>query len=214
VTPAAIKAAATAAVLALPRAWFPDGNRPETAGERDERIAAFVSDVVDEADQHAKRAGLSVLDHTALGLAFAYNESALAWEAHAGKPWPGRPSPFGPAGERCLFQMHRSAYMVPIDYWRPFERDDWIGLVGLSPAATRRCAHAGMITIGWHANLCRGYLRTLTADDRVWFGATIAAQYHRPSLPCGQLSVGSMRRGRLYAALRYQITKRNAAAGQ
>ena len=210
-TLAAIKAAALAVMLAMPRAWFPDDNRPETLDERATRIGGFVSDVVDEADTHAPRAGLSVIEGTALGLAFAYNESALAWEVHAGKPWPGRPSPFGRAGERCLLQLHRTASAVPLDDWRPFELEDFEALTGLDAAATRRCARAGVLAITWHAHLCRGYLRQhRDRGDHVWVGATIAGQYHRPALECGTLSIGSIRRGKLYAAILYQLQKRIA----
>ena len=204
----ALKAKAVIAILALPRAWFPEDNKPETDAEHDARITYVVEDIVEEADEHAKWIGYQADEVTALGLAFAYNESAFAWEVHAGEPWPERPSPFGPAGERCFFQLHRTAYMVPLDKWRPFELEEFEALTGLDRAATRRCALAGVRVIAWHAHRCRAYLAPYRAKgDHLWVGAVIAAQYHRPSLPCGSLSTGSIRRGRLYRSMLYQLRK-------
>jgi hypothetical protein len=207
----ALKAKAAAVILALPAAWFPEGNRPETVTERATRITGVTDTVVDEAAEHSKWIGYQVEEVTALGLAFSYNESAFAWEVHAGKPWPKRPPPLGDNGHAaCVFQLQPSASMVPLDKWRPFERDEWSSLVGLDPESTRRCVRGGIRAIAWHAHLCRGYLAKHRAlGDHKWVGSVIAAQYHKPSLPCGYLSSGSTRRGRLYAAILYQLRKAN-----
>jgi len=202
-------AKAAAIVLALPKAWFPDGERPETPIEREQRIVGFVTEVIAAAEDIAPKAGYEVDEIAALSLTFAYSESAFAWEVHAGQPWPGRPPPLGDRGRaRCLFQLQRSAALVPRDEWRPFEPDEWRRLSGLDHAATRFCAQAGVRAVGWHALRCKHKVdRARSVGDHSWVGMVLASQYHRPDARCENLSRGSGRRGDLYKHLLYRLRK-------
>lgn len=206
-----LKAKAAAVILSLPRAWFPEDQQPETDAQYEARIVRTTSVIVDEAATHAKRVPLNVDEMTALGLAISYNESAFAWEVHAGKPWPKRPPPFGDNGHAaCVFQLQPSAAMVPLDQWRPFERGEWSSLVGLDPESTRRCARAGMRAIAWHTFRCaRELKRHREVGDHTWVGTIIASQYHRPSSTCGRISTGSFKRGRLYRSILTRFRSRS-----
>lgn len=206
----ALIAAAIAVILTLPRPWFPEEHRPETDAEREARISRLVTRVVARAEEESKRIGYTPIEVTSLSLAIAYNESALAWEVHAGQEWPKRPPPFGDNGRAaCVFQLQPSAAQVPFDEWRPFEPDEWRSLAGLSERSTRLCVKAGVRAVAYHAWRCRGRLaRARALGDHVYIGTVVASQYHQPRLPCGYFSRGSVRRGHLYKTLLYRLHKR------
>jgi hypothetical protein len=215
-----LTAVATQAMLALPRPWFDPAHQPETPAELEERLAGVAEQIVDAAvtvDREARwgrQTGLSVVDLVALSLTKAYNESALAYEVHAGVEVPGRPSPFGDNGRaRCFFQLQPSASLVPFAAWRPFEPEEWISLVGLDDEATSRCARAGVRTLAYHAWRCRKILRpNVTAGDRYWVAAVVFAEYHRPTewaspAFCRTTTPQSLRRAHAYQTIRRKIVR-------
>jgi hypothetical protein len=210
--------AATATLLSLPEPWFDPAHRPETKEERRARLAAVIDKLVhsaariDEETGWSKKTGLRVLDLVAMGVTQAYNESALAYEVHAGVEVPGRPSPFGDNGRaRCFFQLQSSASLVPFAEWRPFEPEEWPSLVGLDDEATSRCARAGVRALAYHAWRCRKVLRpNVTAGDRYWVAAVVFAEYHRPTewaspAFCRTTTPQSLRRAHAYQTIRRKI---------
>lgn len=190
---------------ALPVPWFdPAHPLPETDAERDARLgriaveAVTQTKILDDETGFLTRTGFPLDAFIALALAGAYNESALAWEVHAGQEWPGRPAPFGDKGRaRCLFQLQPSASMVPRDAFRPFDAVDHPRLAGLDEEATRRCVRAGVRAFAWQVWRCQAATRAAVAEgDRSarYAIAVIYSEYHRPSDCRFALSPGSLRR--------------------
>ncbi len=198
----ALAAALLAVTMKLPVAWFPDDRRPETREQRRTRVARVTTEVAEQAHTLEERTGWSALRLASLGMIQAYNESALAYEVHAGVDWPGRPPPFGDRGRaKCLFQLQRSAASVPFDEWRPFEPDQHDQLVGLGPEPTALCVRAGMRALAWQLVRCDNIREAYRKADHRWAATLAYSQVHRPSSSCkGALSPGSTRRAYAYEA--------------
>ncbi len=132
----------------------------------------------------------------AIAANLAYEESSLAWEAHAGEPWPGRPAPKGDHGRAsCLFQLQRSAASVPDPKFRPFELSEHKALTGVDEDATQRCVRAGVKALAWQAWRCRRQLKQhIETGDKQYAVAVIYGEYHLPSQFCIHLTSQSIKR--------------------
>ncbi len=156
-------------------AWRVDSaHRHETEEARQERIR-WVSDGIpracaDNADLFDTKLGWTFTQCVAFGATMAKWESGLMMEVQAG-------TRKGPAGELCLFQLHRLVSAVPDPKYR-VTPEELAATVGLDAEAAYRCAYAGVKTIAWQIHRCR-----LRADD---FTAPAAAfsLYHHPDQHC------------------------------
>jgi hypothetical protein len=203
----------------MPVPWFdPAHPLPETSDERDARLGRVSHEVeeqvraLDDATGLLRATGWGLDDFVAMAMIAAYNESSMAWEVHAGQEWPGRPSPFGDRGRaRCLFQLQRTAAMVPKDEFRPFELAEHMLLAGLDDEATTRCVRAGVRALAWQAWRCRGKLaKNLAVGDRQWAVAVLYAEYHRPGA-CNHPTSQSLGRAFAWKTFRYRMGRLRSA---
>ena len=166
---AKLVAALLSVLTPVPLPWYPPGKPvPETSQERTDRLEMIAEQTVTATEtlmlSHNLHAvtGLEIEDFLAMGAVQMVRESYLSWVSHSGKPWPGTWNPRGDNGKSiCLFQLNRGASQTPFPKWRAFEKGEWAGLEGLTPAATRRCARAGIVSLAYHAKRCRKPLRRL-----------------------------------------------------
>lgn len=203
-------------LVSMPAPWFsPEHPLPETPAEREARIGRVADEVneqveaIDDETGVLRATGWSRDDLVAGASVVAYVESALAWEVHAGEPWPGRPPPFGDRGRaRCLFQLQASASSVPRPEFRPFAPEEHPTLAGLDDEATERCVRAGVRALAWQAWRCRGKLAGhLSKGDRQWAMAVLFTEYRRPG-NCNHVSSQAIARAHAWKAFRYRMRKR------
>lgn len=93
-------------------------------------------------------------------------ESGLIKETHAG-------THRGPAGERCLVQLHRLVSAIPNPIYR-ITPEELAATTGLDDEATHACMHEGVKALAWQIHRC-GY----RADDFLAPVKTFS-QYHHP----------------------------------
>lgn len=165
-------------------------HRHETEEQRQERIR-WIADAIPKACAEFPfdtKLGWTIKQCVALVGAGAKWESGLVREVQSGDKR-------GPAGERCLLQLHRLVSAVPDPKYR-VTPEELAATVGLSAEATERCALAGVKTFAWQIHRCR-----LRADS---FTAPAAAfsLYHHPTTNCDYtLSGMPAARARSYRAL-------------
>lgn len=100
-------------------------------------------------------------------------ESGFLVEIHSG-------AKVGPAGERCLFQPHRTVVNIPDKRWK-ITYDEWLNSPGLGLEATRRCTSIGLRILGWHVYRCQIPFK----GGDLFQAARVFAEYHYPSgFPC------------------------------
>jgi hypothetical protein len=121
----------------------------------------------------------------ALATNLAQWESGLVYAVHAGDE-------LGPGGERCLFQIHRQATLVPLERWA-LTLEQWRELVGLEPAPTRRCVQHGVKLLQYHAWRCGIHFE----GGSTWQAALVYSQYHQPGA-CDSLTSGALGRAHNY----------------
>jgi hypothetical protein len=115
-------------------------------------------------------------------------ESGLVREVHSGDRR-------GPAGERCLLQLHRLVSAVPDPKYR-VTPEELAATVGLSAEATYHCALAGVKTFAWQIHRCRIHGNEFTA------AAAAFSLYHHPSTNCEYVLSGMpAMRAKSYRAL-------------
>jgi hypothetical protein len=153
-------------------------HRHETEEERVQRIR-WVADAVPAACVAFPldpKLGWTFEQCVAMAATMAQWESALAKEVHAG-------TKTGPAGELCLFQLHRNISSVPDERYR-VTVEERLATVGLDAEATYRCAFAGVRTIAWQVHRCR-----LRAGDFTSAAAAFSL-YHHPDEHCDYVLSG------------------------
>jgi hypothetical protein len=187
----------------MPAPWFdPEQAKPETDDERNERLAQVAHAIDDEVvalnkdTQFLPKTGWRRREFVAMAANLTYEESSLAWEVHAGEPWPGRPAPKGDHGRAiCLFQLQRSAASVPDPKFRPFEFSEHTALAGVDGDATQRCVRAGVKALAWQAWRCRRQLKPhIETGDKQYAVAVIYGEYHWPTQRCIHLTSKSIKR--------------------
>jgi len=100
-------------------------------------------------------------------------ESGLLKEIQSGER-------LGPAGERGLFQLHRTVTKIPDPRWH-ITAEEWRAIGGLTPEDTRHQTDLGVRVLGWHVYRCQ--IAFKGAD--LMHLARLFAEYHHPSgWPC------------------------------
>ena len=165
-------------------------HRHETEEQRQERIR-WIADGIPQACAEFpldEKLGWTLEQCVALEGALAKWESGLVKEVHSGDKR-------GPAGERCLVQLHRLVSAVPDPKYR-VTPEELAATTGLSAEATERCALAGVKTLAWQIHRCR-----LKANDFVAPAAAYSL-YHHPDEHCEYvLTKMNTDRARSYRAL-------------
>jgi hypothetical protein len=172
-------------------------HRGEDEPARIERIGWVAAGIVAACKEHPfdEKLGWTFNKCVALSSTAAKWESGLLREVHSG-------AKLGAAGERCLFQLHRSVSSVPDARYR-VTPEELIATTGLDAEATARCAEAGVKSIGWHLHRC-----SLRGDDFV-APAELFAEYHHPSNNCvATLTKMNSDRARSYRALLARLETR------
>lgn len=99
-------------------------------------------------------------------------ESGLLADVHAG-------TKRGPAGERCLMQLHRSVTAIAVAKYR-ITRAEWEQVEGVDLEHTKNCVRLGMRIMRWHIQRC-----ALKYEGGGWYNvASLYNEYHRPSSTC------------------------------
>jgi len=171
--------------------------RHETAEESAERMGWIANGITEACTEFPfdSKLGWTFNKCVAISTTFALWESGLIKEVHEG-------TKKGPAGELCLFQLHRFIRMVPDPVYRVTEEERQ-ATVGLSREATHKCAFAGVKTIAWHIHRCR-----LRGGD-ILSPSILFEQYHRPKTPCApDFGTMSSRRASSYRALLYKLERK------
>jgi hypothetical protein len=163
-------------------------HRHETEEQRQERIR-WIADAIPQAcADFPFDMGWTFEQCVALVSAGAKWESGLLKEVHAGDRR-------GPAGERCLLQLHRLVSAVPDPKYR-VTPEELAATVGLSAEATYHCALAGVKTFAWQIHRCRIHGNEFTA------AAAAFSLYHHPSTNCEYVLSGMpAMRAKSYRAL-------------
>jgi len=105
----------------------------------------------------------------------------------------------GPAGEVCLYQLHRSVVHIPNPTYR-ITKEELAATLGTDYEHTRNCVRLGMRVARWHVHRCSFHYR----NDSQWF----FAEYHHPSVKCNAyVSAMSRDRGRSYGKLLAKLPK-------
>jgi hypothetical protein len=159
------------------------------------RLAVIAQANVEECDEHPipgwpRKACITLATNTEMW------ESGLMEKVHSGEQ-------VGPAGERCLFQLHRSVTSIAVARYR-ITRAEWESTTGTDLEHTRNCARLGMRIMRWHIARC-----SFRYEDGGWFVMSqLYREYHHPSSTCrARLSPLSERRGVAYQTLLYKIGK-------
>ncbi len=150
---------------------FPEQYRHESETDREHRIQTIAQAQVDECTENPIP-GWPFRACVALGSTTLQWESGLQLEVHDG-------TKTGPAGELCLFQLHRSVTEIPNAKYA-VTVDEWRNTTGIDYDHTRNCVRLGMRVIRWHIFRCDiGY-------ERGGWGtvARLYAEYHHPSVKC------------------------------
>lgn len=149
-------------------------HRHETEEQRQERIRWIADGIpracVENADLFDTRLGWTFKQCVAFGATMTKFESGLVKEVQEG-------TRRGPAGEICLFQLHRLISAVPDPKYR-VTPEELAATVGLDAEAAYHCAYAGVKTIAWQIHRCGLRADSFTAP------AEMFAEYHRPSQSC------------------------------
>lgn len=145
----------------------------ETEAERLERMRRLASGLLSACDAVFpalvdSRLGWDRTRCVALGAATIEWESGLLLEVHSGKR-------LGPAGERCVFQLHRKVSAVPDPRYR-VTAEDLARVNGVDAESTDLCTLSGVKTIAWQIHRCG-----LRADDFA-APAKLFSLYHHPRL--------------------------------
>ena len=159
------------------------------------RLTVIAQANVEECDEHPipgwpRKACITLATNTEMW------ESGLMEKVHSG-------AQVGPAGERCLFQLHRSVTSIAVARYR-ITRAEWESTTGTDLEHTRNCARLGMRVMRWHIARC-----SFKYEDGGWFVLSqLYREYHHPSAMCrAGLSPLSERRGVAYQTLLYKIGK-------
>lgn len=146
--------------------------RHETESEREARIRTIAEAIAKACEDFPldRKLGWTTNQCIVLASTMAKWESGLIKEVHEGNKK-------GPAGELCLFQLHRGIANIPDPVYRTSEAERLL-TVGTDPESTLRCATAGVKTIAWQIHRC-----SLTAGDFT-APAKMFEQYHWPDVNC------------------------------
>lgn len=167
----------------------------ENIDERSERYAQIAESIVKACRNHPWP-GWPLEGCVALSSTAAKWESGLLRSVHEG-------GLKGPAGELCLFQLHRLIVRVPDESWR-VTREEWLKTTGLDREATDMCADAGVRSLGWQVKRC-----SIKYEGGGWYQAGRVFQaYHLPNSGCPiMISEMSGKRGRSYQSLLWKIQR-------
>lgn len=165
----------------------------ETLDARSERYALIAESIV-QACQNNPWPGWSLAGCVALSATAAKWESGLLRSVHEG-------SLKGPAGELCLFQLHRFVTGIPREPWR-ISREEWLATPGLDAVHTYNCTDAGVRALGWQIARCQ-----IRPEGGSWYpGSRIFQMYHLPNGGCvSMISEMSGTRGRSYQSLLWKL---------
>lgn len=147
-------------------------HKNENEEERQARIRIVAEQIDIACNEHPfdVSLGWTHVQCDALASAAAQWESGLLEDVHSG-------AKRGPAGERCLFQLHRYVSAVPNPKYR-VTPEELVATTGTGVEATHTCAVAGVKTLGWQIHRCR-----LRAGDFVSAAAAFSL-YHHPTVNC------------------------------
>jgi len=140
----------------------------ENRDEQKARLAVITTAIVETCEAHP-------IEHLNLRGCAALEATAVKWESgllraiHEG-------TQLGPAGERCLNQLHRTVTQIPNPKWA-ITHDEWLNSTGLSLAATQRCTTLGVRVLGWHVHRCWRKWSSKKLDEKV---EHIFSEYHIP----------------------------------
>jgi len=149
----------------------PPQYRHETEDARQTRIRTIAQAQVEECIEN-RIPGWPLKACVALGTTIAQWESGLLEEVHSG-------AKKGPAGEVCLFQLHRAVTAIPDKHYR-ITKEELEQSTGTDLDHTRMCVRLGMRIVRWHIKRC-----AIKYEGGGWSN-TIAlfAEYHHPDTYC------------------------------
>jgi hypothetical protein len=170
--------------------------RHEPEATRESRLQTVVQAITDECTENPIP-GWPYRACVALGYTIPQWESGFIKEVHEG-------SKRGPAGEVCLFQLHRRVIGIPNPKYAITARE-LLDTMGVDYEHTRNCVRVGMRIARYHISRCR-----LKYEGGGWAPAMyLFAEYHNPSTTCQAVVLNmSGMRARSYAALLQRLPEK------
>jgi hypothetical protein len=164
----------------------------ESSADQEARLAT-IARATDEACRLHPLPGFPHHACLALSATVSVWESGLLRDVHAGDH-------VGPAGERCLDQIHRRGALA-----MGVEREEWMAVTGLDPEATLRCKVLGTRILAHHVRRC-GFKFDGGSE---YIAARIFVEYHLPSPWCKPRAFGqnAWRRAGFYKRLLKRLEK-------